>query len=507
MRTSKAAVGETALRLRLDELENRLEEADEAYADAQWRRHLGQTNGDELGRLELARSRLLMDDETRTLLREWEDIPDDPLLARRVTILLRRFRWAGIESQPRVYHLRNRIDQTIVNYRPQIGGVKVSRVERSEMLRSHPGRSLRQEAWLAKGTLADEIETDVRQLIVRRQALARQQGYDGFVSWALETIGLDRQWVEGFLRELDRRTDEVYRAWLAQAAQRLSLKDGLRPWDLAFAANQELSLCEAAFPRDRSLPAARTAADGLGLADAAAGVRVDLAEIPYAALCYAVRPPDDVRILLSPQDGRVHYDVLFHEFGHALHWRCLGPTSPALRWESPAFNEGMACLWERLVSEPEWLIEQVSIGSRQVDSYRQAWAKRAIYRLRLRIAQVTFEFHAYQAPGSDLRALFRDIYSAHLGVPYDEVNGWSDNPFWTSHPVYLQNYLIGEAVASQTLAALRRRFGRLIGKPQVGAWLEEQYYTPGASLPWIQKVDRATGAPLSSTDLVTDLGC
>jgi hypothetical protein len=101
--------------------------------------------------------------------------------------------------------------------------------------------------------------------------------------------------------------------------------------------------------------------------------------------------------------------------------------------------------------------------------------------------------------------LFQDIHTEYLGVPYDQAAGWADSAYWTSHPVYLQNYVIGQSVASQTLAALRREFDYLFGKPQVGAWLVEHYYAPGASIPWTEKVLRATAAPLGNADLVSDL--
>jgi peptidyl-dipeptidase A len=457
--------------------------------------------------LEQARSALLVNDRVWAMLRRWESGPGDALLARRITLLLRRLRWAEIESHPEVYQLRNRNDREIVGFRPQVAGVPLSRVERSEILRRHPGRDRRREAWLSTTSLADQVEAGVRQLMRWRQNLAREQGYDDYVSWALETIGLSRRWVESFFDELLRLTDVPYRAWLVEASQRLSLQDGLRPWDLAYVAEQGMSLPEAAFPRDGSLPAVQAVAEGLELGEAAAGVRVDVADIPYAALCYAVRPPDDVRILISPRDGRAHYDILFHEFGHALHWRCLRPRSPVLRRESPPFNEAMAGLWERLILEPEWLIERDVIKADRVADYRRGWAQRALYRLRLRVAQATFEYRAYRALDDDLKALFRDVFTQFMGVPYDEAPGWADSPFWTSHPVYLQNYVIGEAAASQSLAALRRRFGRLIGRPEVGAWLAEHYYAPGAGVSWTEKIVRATGASLGTADLAVDLGC
>jgi hypothetical protein len=167
----------------------------------------------------------------------------------------------------------------------------------------------------------------------------------------------------------------------------------------------------------------------------------------------------------------------------------------------------MACLWQRFVSDPDWLMSQTRMTAQQVKEYRESWAKRLIYRLRLRIAQATFEYAAYRAPEADVVALYREIFAEHMGVPYDRIPGWAVDPFWTSHPIYWQNYVIGEAVASQTLSILRRQFGRLVDEPAVGAWLTQHYYGPGAALPWREKVRLATGALLSTTDLLADLGC
>jgi hypothetical protein len=506
MAVIKPPANEIALRLALDELEQRLDHLDEAYADCQWRMHFGQTRGRELGRLEAARSALLLSDQRREIWRQCESWPLDPLLARRMRLLSRRFRWAEIESLPQVYQLRNRIDRAMISFHPQVAAASVSRVERSGILRRHPDRNRRREAWLATKPLASHIEADLRELLRQRQRLAQARGYADFATWALDMSGLSRPWVEDFFDELRRLTDTPYRAWLTEVAQRLAVPDGLRPWDLAFAAEQGVSLPESAFPENGALEAVQAVAKGLGLGEAAEGVWVGVADLPYAALCYGVRPPQDVRVLLNRRNGHAHYDVLFHEFGHALHWRSLRPMSPVMRWESPPFNEAMASLWERLILEPEWLWEG-NVTPDRVAEYRTGWAKRAVYRLRSRIAQATFEYQAYQDLDGDLTALYRDIYAEHLGVPYDETPGWAHNPFWTSHPVYVQNYVIGEAVASQILAALKRRFGRLIGKPPVGAWLAEHCYASGALLPWTDRILQATGAPLGSSDLAADLGC
>jgi hypothetical protein len=503
----RTPTAESALHLLLDELEGRLEEADAFYAEAQWRHHLGRTNPDELGKLELARSALLLDKRVRETLSRWNGRSRNTSLARRATLLYRRFRWAEIESLPEIYGLRNRIDRTMVAFCPYDvqRGKMVSRAERNDTLRRHPDRARRRDAWLATASLSAQVEDDVRELMRRRGRMARELGYDGFVSWSLDVLGLSRSWVEALFDDLCHLTDAPYRAWLVESARQLSLEGGLRPWDLAFAVEKTTALPDEAFPRDGLLPAARSVADGLGLGKEAAGVRVDTADVPYAALCYAVRPPDDVRILLNPRDGHFYYRVLFHEFGHALHRRCLRTASPALRHESPLFDEAMACLWERLAWEPDWLVGHNGIPADHTSDLKGFWARRMVYRLRMLMAQAVFEYRAYEDLDGDLLKLYQDTCGEYLGVSFDQAPGWAGSPFWTSHPMYLQNYVVAEVVASQTLVALRRRFGRLIGEPEVGAWLAENYYAPGGLLAWSDKIVRATGAPLSSADLISEL--
>jgi peptidyl-dipeptidase A len=120
------------------------------------------------------------------------------------------------------------------------------------------------------------------------------------------------------------------------------------------------------------------------------------------------------------------------------------------------------------------------------------------------MAQASFECRAYEAVDGDLNGLWCDVVDRFLGVPSDEMPGWAHNLFWSSHPIYIQNYVIGEVVASQTLNALRDQFGGVDNR-DIGAWLTANYFEAGASVPWRQKVVHATGAALSTDALLAEL--
>ena len=64
-------------------------------------------------------------------------------------------------------------------------------------------------------------------------------------------------------------------------------------------------------------------------------------------------------------------------------------------------------------------------------------------------------------------------------------------------PVYYQNYLLGELVASQLQATLHDRVGGIVGRPAAGDLLRSEVFAPGWSVPWAALVRQATGEPLS----------
>jgi len=488
----------------LDELESQLEVSDAAYAHAQWRRHFGLSDPDELSELASTRTSILADDQARATLRRWENRLDDPILARRVTMLLRRAQWDDVEFHPQVVRLRNRIDAVNARHRFRVNGFFLTRGERLALLRQDASCERRRQAWLSTRGASDLVEGDVRQLLRLRQRLVRSQGFESYPAWAMNAMGLDPLWIEALFAELRRSTEHDYRDWLSEAARVLKPLDGLRPWDLTFFAERAMALPEWAFPRHDAVAAAMATARVMGLGHTSKRVRVDMAALPHTALCYAIHPPRDVRIIVDSRDGFAHYATVFHEFGHALHWRSLRPESPVLRHEPAPFNESMACLWARFVYEPDWLLARGALVQDQVPQYRRASARRSIFRLRWHMAQATFERMAYESPDGDLNGLWCDVFGQFLGVPCDPAPGWAHSLFWSSHPVYVQNYVIGELVASQTLKELRYQFGSLDGK-EVGAWLTTHYFEPGASVPWRDKVVNATGAALSADALLAEL--
>ena len=70
---------------------------------------------------------------------------------------------------------------------------------------------------------------------------------------------------------------------------------------------------------------------------------------------------------------------------------------------------------------------------------------------------------------------------------------------------YYHAYVLAEMAVHCTRAHFLARYGRIVDEPRVGADLAEAYWAPGNGAPFLDLVQRLTGAPLSSAAWVHEL--
>jgi peptidyl-dipeptidase A len=92
-----------------------------------------------------------------------------------------------------------------------------------------------------------------------------------------------------------------------------------------------------------------------------------------------------------------------------------------------------------------------------------------------------------------------------LYTPHYDSDSWAAVHHFIDKPVYMHNYILGEMIAAQTLAHLRRTNGSIIGNEKTSEFLIREYYEPGASAEWFELIEAATGEPLNARYLIEDL--
>ena len=329
------------------------------------------------------------------------------------------------------------------------------------------------------------------------------------------------------LDEVDRSTRPLFETWKAELDSALSTRFGcspaeLRPWHLDDPFFQDPPV-EGAVDLDPYFADADLEAltmrtyDGLGLDLRAVLQHSDL----YArsgksqhAFCIDIDREGDVRVLCNVENNERWAETMLHEFGHAVYDRNLDREVPwLLRAAAHTLTtEGIAMLFGRLVRDPAWLGPIVGLDAAQLDELapRLDDARRvALLTFARWVLVVThFEQRLYADPDDDLDTIWWDLVERYQLVhrPDDRhAPDWAAKIHLAVVPVYYQNYLYGELVASQLHATLYDRFGGLVDRSAAGRFLVDEFFAPASSRRWDRLVADATGEPLSARHLAEQL--
>jgi peptidyl-dipeptidase A len=451
----------------------------------------------------------------------------DPVLRRQLEVLRLSLTGNQMDDERReeIVELSSAIESDFATFRPQVGGERVSDNDIDKILRTSDQDSERAEAWRASKRVGHVVAERVRDLVRARNEVALELGYPDYYRMALELQELPESWLFDRLDELDRLTAAPFASWKSGLDSQLMHRfgvDRVMPWHYADPFFQTL-------PPDGRVDL-DPLLEGTDAADLALKTfkawDIDLSGVVEAsdlfprelkcqhAFCIDIdRSGKDVRILANIVPGEHWTEVMMHESGHAAYDASIDPKLPyILRRATHIFvTEAIALLSGRLVRNPEWLV-QIAGASRDdvaklTGDLRTAAAANALQFARWGLVMVHFERELYGDPEGDLDARWWELVERFqlIHAPDDPPEGaWAAKIHLATAPVYYQNYLLGEMLASQLEAEVRHDDGGVIGSPQAGRFLAERIFRPGALLRWDALIEEATGRGLSAKDFADD---
>lgn len=418
------------------------------------------------------------------------------------------------------------VDSTFNSFRGSINDEPLNDNALLRTLRETDKSTDRRMAWEATKQIGVEVESQIRELARLRNRAATHLGFRDHFALALSTGELSEERLITTLEEVDRATAAPFAAWKHDLDTGLAERFGcaigdLRSWhydDPFFQDAQTygtVDLDPYFAEVDLEDLTIRTYS-GMGLDIRSAMKASDL--LPrdrksQHAFCIDVDHEGDVRVLCNNTPSERWAETMLHEFGHAIYDLEVSPQLPwLLRTMHPLATEGIAMLFGRLTRNPEWLIKILGVPETEVETLTAALVttRRAALLVFARwvLVMTTFERALYEDPERDLNTLWWDLVERFQGISRPEGR---DQPDWASKlhlalaPVYYQNYLYGELVASQLQACLNANFGGIVDRPAAGALLRDRFFAPGQSLRWDQLVEHVTGEPLSVRHLANEL--
>lgn len=405
--------------------------------------------------------------------------------------------------------LKYSIMKTFINHRAEFEGEERSANYFTRLMREESDRERRKRAWYAKTLIASDIAPKLRKLVKRRNEFARECDARDFYEFQLSAMGMTVDNLFTVLDKLDALTEEPYRQILEKRKMMLGLET-IEPWDLDYFADTLTLAFDSYFKKDSLMIVLNRTMRGLGYDMDSLSLQYDLEPRPgkiESAFCFPINVPDDIRILANIDDGYSSYRTMFHEVGHALHASYIDQPYYALR-DSPdgCVAEAMALINEALLHQPEWLIRYIGVPDSILSPILELIHDSRIIGLRFALAGVYFERELYRTDAENPTELFWDMCERFaFGARHNDVARWALIHHYTDHPVYVHNYILGEMIAAQTLAYVKRTNGTVIDNKATSEFLIDNYFEPGASKNWFELIEDATGEPLNAMYYIDEL--
>ena len=450
----------------------------------------------------------------------------DPLLRRQLHLLDHEFTRNRLprETIDDLVNRQSELERLFYGFRAELDGARVTNNELVDVLTDERDSGRRRAAWEASKQIGAQVAQPLREFVRRRNAAARSIGFRDAYAMDLHLQEIDEAELFATMDALRDGSDAPYRAFRrrldAEMAARFGVSvDELRPWHWEDPFAQEAPAMgevdiDRYFAGNDPVPLATGFFGGIGLPVEGILARSDLYEREgkdQHAFCQDVDRRGDVRILCNLRPNEKWTGTLLHELGHAVYDEGLPPGLPFLL-RQPAHTlttESVAMYFGRVTREPAWLREVAgaAVSDGEAREIREQSRAAMLISARWMLVMIYFERELYRDPDrADLNRVWWELVERLQRVRHPEARPegteWASKLHLSLSPVYYHNYLLGELMASQVSAAVRRETGlaperSVAGEPRVGAFFRERIFAPGASVPWNQHLRGATGEPLN----------
>jgi len=476
---------------------------------------------EELDKWQYEHDQIYANPEEYEQLREWKEAGNvsEPLLKRQVEVLYRAYLFH--QEDPEILKERVKLEGELTslftNFRSYLRGKTVSENEINQILHDETDTGLRKEAWESAKAIGSEAAPKILRLTELRNHRAQALGFRHYFHLSLTAQELEESELFSLFSQITDLSENSYLEAKEQLDEELAqrfrtpVKD-LRPWHYAdpffqdAPPRKDLNL-DPFFEHSNLEAITRATYDAMGWDIQDILERSDLYERPgknQHGFCLDMNREGDIRVLCNVRKNARWMGTLLHEYGHAVYDKYISRELPfTLRTPSHIFTtEAVALFMDRLIYHPDWLTRWAGIEPAKVHPLIQPLQD--YQRLKMLIftrwvmVVVNFERNLYENPQADLNTLWWDLVERYQKVPRpDERNApdWATKIHIATHPVYYQNYLLGQWMASQMEERILHQAHRI--SPEAGAYLRENLFSLGARYNWRDTVKIATGSPLS----------
>jgi peptidyl-dipeptidase A len=495
---------EAELKQYLDKIEENLEKINNKISYLSYQRYIDKKQNPKITELQMLSSSILLDDVLFKTVNEWKDKVNDKTLKRRLEVWSDNLLIAKVDSKPEIIELQQVISFRIMSHKYKVDNNLYTLGEIRAIIRADKDKSKREKAWKSHTELNSLVADDMLKLFKLRNEAAKDVGFDTYVDLRLEKNNqMTKETVNELLNQLTNATNDFYKDLIESGAKELGI-DTIEPWDVQYILEQLGGVEKSYFPKSRLDSSLEEWANYMNFSLDDYGIESVFLDIPYNGLTMGL-DRKNIKILCNPDDGYSYYRTHFHELGHALHSALKEVDDYVLRRESTIFTEGIAEIFGYITSDLDWLTNFYKLNEEIATKALNSAIGPKYHYIRQRTAYCLFEYYAYEDLDQDFDRLMAKVDSEILNCAYDETPRWASNGWYVSYPVYWQNYVLADFVASQVHHHLKENVGSLVKDKAAYDYVIKNYISQGALIPWLDKVKLATGQDLNSKAIIEDL--
>jgi len=453
----------------------------------------------------------------------------DELLKRQLDVLYNAYLGNQVDTAllNSVIKMQTEVEKKFSNFRTELNGKKLSDNDVEDMLKTSTNSAELQKTWETQKTIGTLVAQDIVNLAKKRNEIAKQLGFSNYHEMSLKLSEQDPAEISSLFDELDNLTRDSFASLKGEIDDFLSKRDkvekeNLMPWHYQNRFFQEAPAIYSVdldkYYKGQNIEKLTTdyyASLGLDISDMLA--KSDLYEKQgknQHAYCTDIDQLGDVRVLCNIKPNYSWMGTMLHEFGHANYDKYIDLKLPyALRNPAHTFTtEAIAMFFGRMAANAQFLVDMKLTDTADAAKVSEEGFK--VLRLEQltfsRWAQVMYRFEKgmYENPDQDLNKLWWDLVEKYQMIKRPEGRNqpdWATKIHIASYPCYYHNYLLGELLASQLnhyIAATVLKSDNFrqsyFGKQEVGQYLKDNVFTPGARYPWNDMIEKATGEKLTA---------
>jgi len=454
----------------------------------------------------------------------------DTLLSRELTLLYNAYcsKQYDTVKMKKIVDLESTIERKFNTFRAVVGKDSLTDNKVEDILSTSTDSKKLEEAWLASKKSGKNVAEDVIKLIKLRNEEAKELGYNNYHEMSLKLSEQDPKEIEKLFDQLDSLTKNDFALLKDEIdtyyAKRYNIKkENLMPWHYQNRFFQEAPKIydidlDKYYKGKDIVKITETYFKGLGMDISDMVKKSDLYEKPgkyQHAQCGDMDKKGDVRVMASIKENEYWMNTILHEFGHAIYSKYIDRNLPyALRDAAHTFTtEAIAEMFGRFSSNPQWLKDVMGVKEEEIGKIGELASKN----LRLqqlvfsRWSQVMYRFEKsmYENPDQDLNKLWWDIVEKYqlLKRPANRNEpDWASKIHLASAPCYYHNYLLGELLASQLYYYITEKILKsndfknqsFANNSEIGKYLIDKVFKPGAKYSWNEMIERATGEKLTA---------